>query len=175
VHQRLVTPRGTAALSQLSRAGADAGTLYKQLVGIERRWERWKHAFDIEALSEADLKGHRVKLDAEREQVERDLERVRNRDTELLRLVEEEAKIRERIEGGHYDLEDTTPEKRHALYQDFRLRVEVGEDKNPRISGVFPLRIGNGQGWLWKTPETAYVITGGPVSTKDTPYARGGP
>jgi len=138
---------------EISRPGPDAASLAARLSGIERRWLKWQEAYEAGAISVADLKGHRAKLNHEGEAVAREMERIRNRDVELEKLDEAEREMRERIEATENNLEDMTPEKRRGLYQDLRIRVKVGGDKKPRISGFFPI------GTIESDRNTAYVIT----------------
>jgi hypothetical protein len=51
--------------------------------------------------------------------------------------------MRERIEAGYGGLDDATLEKQREVYEDVRLRVEVGEDKVPHVTGWFPVEIGD--------------------------------
>ena len=68
-------------------------------------------------------------------------------------MDEAERKMRERIEANENNLYDMTPEKRRGLYQDLHLRVDVGEDGRPYISGVFPTRVAGITGTFLRTPE----------------------
>jgi len=94
-----------------------------------------------------------AKIKEELKQVERELGSIRNRGEELRSLDEAERQMRERIETTEVNLDDMTPEKRRGLYQDLKLRVDVGEDGHPYISGVFPTRIAGITGTLLRTPE----------------------
>jgi site-specific DNA recombinase len=128
---------------ELRRPGADIGSLLGRLDEIEKAWTKNKLAYEADALSVADLKARRTELDTEREFIEREMERVRNREAELRRLDEDEAEMRERIEAGYGGLDDATLEKQREVYEDVRLRVEVGEDKVPHVTGWFPVEIGD--------------------------------
>jgi len=151
---------------ELSRPGADPVKLANKLQRIEAKRVRYQQAYAADAMSLADLAARTAELDNEHEALQRELERVMHRQEELERLAEEEAEIRRRIEGGHYDLENMTPEKRRELYQDSRLRVEVGEDKCPHISGLFPLRVGVVRGTFWRTSEQrGHLLTREPIMT----------
>ena len=167
----------TRKRKELSRVGANAGTLTKRLEQIETKRIKYQHAYAADALSLADLKERMAEMDNERDALQRELERVMHREEELEKLDETEREITERIEATDNSLEDMTPEKRHALYQDLRLRVEVGEDKRPYISGIFPTRIAGTPGTLLRTPDQrGYLYEhAGEVSKKDTLYARGVP
>ena len=138
---------------ELSRPGSDALALTNQLQRIEAKKFKYQQAYAADAMPLADLAARTAELDSEREARQRELERVMHREEELERLAEEEAEIRRRIEGGHYDLKNMTPEKRRELYQDSRLRVEVGEDKCPYLSGILPVRVGGITGTLLRTPD----------------------
>ena len=124
---------------ELTRPGADAGSLIRRLDNIDKSWIKFQKAYEADALSVADLKARRVELNAERGRVERELERTRNRDAELDRLNADEAETRERVEAGYGSLDDATPEQQREIYEDIGLRVEVGLEKRPRISGFFPI------------------------------------
>jgi len=126
----------------LSRLGADAASLIKRLHRIEERWTKVKLAYEADALTIADLKARRTELDAERRKIERELKRATNRKAELEKLDADEAETRERIEAGYGGLDDATPEKRRQVYADLNLRVDVGRDQTPYISGWFPIRHG---------------------------------
>jgi site-specific DNA recombinase len=162
---------------ELSRVGADTGTLAKRLEQIETKRIKYQHAYAADVLSLADLKARTAELDNERDALQRELERVMHRDEELEKLDETEREIIERIEATENNLEDKTPQERRELYQDLWLRVEVGEDKRPYISGIFPTRIGGITGTLLRTPDQrGYLYEhAGEVSKKDTLYARGDP
>jgi hypothetical protein len=126
-------------------------------------------SYEADAISVADLAARRAELDNERGALQRELERVMHRDEELERLAETEREMRERIEATENNLENMTPERRRSLYQDLRLRVEVGEDKHPHISGVFPTRVAGFTGTLVRTPDQrGYLVTREPVSSQDT-------
>lgn len=127
--------------------------MVKRLRSIEAKKLKWERAYEADAITIPELKEHKERLDSERQVIETELERVRNREEELARLDEEEARARESIETTGNNLEEATPEKRRELYQDLRLRVEVGEDKRSHISGVFPARIAGVTGTLLKTPD----------------------
>ena len=85
--------------------------------------------------------------------VEQELERTRNREAELERLNADEVWTLERIEASYGSLDDASSEKRREVYEDLGLRVEVGLEKRPRISGFFPV------GVMESDRNTAYVIT----------------
>lgn len=160
---------------ELSRPGADAGTLLARLDGIEKRWTKIKLAYEADALTVADLKSRRVEIDAEREAVERELERSKNRVEELAKLDADEAETRERLESGYGGLDGATPEKRRRVYRDLRLRVEVGADGKPRIFGVFPLLDADdvSRSYLWKAGDHGYLVRQ-PVSRSEASLKRGG-
>jgi hypothetical protein len=65
---------------------------------------------------------------------------------------EAERELREQIEATENNLEDMTPKKRRELYQDLSLRVDVGKDGHPYISGIFPTRVAGMAGTLLRTP-----------------------
>lgn len=156
---------------ELTRAGTDASDLAQQLKKIERRWDKWQQAYEADAISVADLASRRAKLDSEREAIQRELERVRNRDAELQKLDEAEREIREQIEGTEGNLENMTPRERRELYQDLYLRVEVGQDKRPYISGIFPTRVAGVAGTLLRTPEQrGYLYTQEPLPLGEYGY-----
>ena len=79
-----------------------------------------------------------AEVEEERERLEGVLEKAHNREEELKNLDEAEKEMRERIELAENNLENMTPKKRRELYQDLYLRVEVGADKRPLITGLFP-------------------------------------
>jgi site-specific DNA recombinase len=145
---------------ELRRPGADMGSLLGRLDKIEKAWTKNKLAYEADALSVADLKARRTELDREREFIEREMERVRNREAELRRLDEDEAEMRERIEAGYGGLDDATPKKQREVYEDVRLRVEVGEDKVPHITGWFPVQIGDTRYTLRQLAENHRVLMG---------------
>jgi hypothetical protein len=124
---------------ELSGPGLDAGALARGLKGIETRWVKYQKAYEVDAISVADLAARRTELEGERERIERELERISNREAELERLEAEQAQIEDRIREGWGDLDDASPEKRREVYEDLRLRVEVGEDRRPLLSGWFPV------------------------------------
>lgn len=128
---------------ELSRPAADAVTLARRLEGIEESRAKLQRAYMANALTLADLKARNAELDADRKLTERELERVRNREEELGKLAMAEAEARERISAGYGGLDDATPEKRREVYEDLRLRVEIGLEKRPRLFGIFP--IGRGE------------------------------
>jgi hypothetical protein len=151
---------------ELSRVGANAGTLAKKLEKIETSWVNYQKAYAGGGLSLADLKARRAELDNERDALQRELERIMHREEELEKLDIAERETQERIEATADNLEDITPEKRHELYQDLRLRVEVGEDKRPYISGIFPLgRTENGTHTLYVSRLDTSPTWGGPGTT----------
>jgi len=127
---------------ELSRPGADAGSLVERLEQIEKRWTKNKLAYEADVLSLADLKSRRTELDDEREAAERELDRMKNREAELDSLAQTEAETRERIEAGYGGLDDAMPEKRREVYEDLGLRVEVGADAVPHVFGRFPIHKG---------------------------------
>ena len=127
---------------ELSASGMHAEALARRLDQIERSWVKYQRAYDTEAISLADLKARRAELEGEREAVERELERTRNREAELERLSETETEMRERIQGSYGGLHDASPQKRRKIYEDLRLRVEVGSDSRPLLSGWFPIGSG---------------------------------
>ncbi len=165
---------------QLRRPGADEGSLLKQLDDLEKRWAKVQEAYEAGLYTLADTKARRVVLDAERDAIERELERTRSRDEELRKLDAEEEETRQRIEAGYGDLSDTTPEQRRQVYEDVGLRVEVGLEKVPRISGIFPVgRFGDEEltlalGKHDSGRQTAYVISS-EVGREKTSSRRGGP
>lgn len=124
---------------ELRRPGADSGSLLKQLDRIERDAQKDWDAYRAEVIALPELKELRADLDAERETIERELERTKNRDEELRKLDAEEAEMRKRILAGFGGLDDKTPEERREIYLDLNLRVEIGPDKAPRVMGVFPI------------------------------------
>jgi site-specific DNA recombinase len=142
-----------AQRKELTRAGSNAKDLAGRLEKIEAKRIKYQHAYAADALSLADLKERMAELDNERGVLKRELDRARNRDVELATLDEAEREITERIETTEDNLEDMTPEKRRDLYQDLHLRVEVGEDKRPYISGIFPTRVAGITGTLLRTPD----------------------
>jgi hypothetical protein len=157
---------------ELSWTGADVATLAKQLGAIEKRWKKSKQAFDADAISQADLKWHRERLDAECEAVAQELPRVKNCDSVLLRLSEEEAEMRERIEAAENNLKDTISQQRRQLYQNLSLRVEVGEDMHPYISGVSPVRVAELADMLVRTPDQrGFLTTQEPLPLAELRYA----
>jgi hypothetical protein len=108
----------------------------------------------------ADTKARRVVFDAERDAIERELERTRSRDEMLRRLDAEEAEMRQRIESGYDNLDDATPEKRRQVYEDLQLRVEVGADAEPHIGGIFPMgRYGDTEDHLYINGKSGYVLS----------------
>jgi hypothetical protein len=78
-------------------------------------------------------------VDVQRKQVEHTLQRARNRVAELEQLDEAERQITARIWDGYGGLDYTSPRARREVYEDLGLRVEVGEDKRPFLSGWFPI------------------------------------
>ncbi len=82
--------------------------------------------------------------------------------------------MRERIEAAESEpLASMSPERRRSLYHDLSLRVEVGSDREPHISGLFPVRVGEYPMTLVQTPsERSYLYE--PVSKKDTSRTWGG-
>jgi len=124
---------------ELHRPGADASSLFKRLDGIERDAQKDWEAYRADVILLPKLKELRAVLDSEREAIERELERTRNRDEELRKLDAEEAELRESILAGFGDLDGKTSEERREIYLDLRLRVEIGPDKAPRVMGVFPI------------------------------------
>ena len=160
---------------ELSRPGADAPKLANQLRQIEAKKVKYQQAYAADAMSLADLAARRAELDNEREALQGELERVMHREEELEKITQTEREMRERIESTENNLEDMTPEKRRELYQDLRLRVEVGDDKRPQISGLFPLRIGGVRGTLLRTPDQrGYLYEHEHVIGQDTSRTWGG-
>ena len=145
----------------LRRPGADAAALFKQLDRIESDARKDWEAYRADVIDLPKLKELRAIQDNERAAVEREMERNHNRDAELEKLNADEAAMRERIEAGYGDLSDTTPEKRRQVYEDVGLRVEVGLEKIPRISGIFPVgRFGDEELTLVTTPDqSGHIIT----------------
>ena len=99
----------------LRRPLADASSLLKRQEQIDKRWTKVKLAYEADAVSLADLKSRRAELDAERDAIEQELERTKNRDEELRKLDAEESEMRERIGAGYGDLDGATPEKRRKF------------------------------------------------------------
>ena len=124
---------------ELRRPGADSGSLLKQLDRIERNAQKDWDAYRAEVITLPELKELRADLDAEREPIERELERTKNRDEELRKLDAQEAEMRKRILAGFGGLDDKTPQERWEIYLDLNLRVEIGPDKVPRVLGSFPI------------------------------------
>ena len=67
------------------------------------------------------------------------MERTSNSEAELKRLDADEGETRERIEAVYGGLDDTPPEKRRQVYEDFDLRVVIGLEKIPRIYRFLPI------------------------------------
>jgi hypothetical protein len=125
---------------ELSRLGADAVKLTKRLEAIETSWVKFQRAYEADAISVADLAVRREELDTERERVKGVLEKAVDRDAELERLSEQERAVIERLGATENVLDDSTPQKRRELYQDLRVRVDLGESKRPQIWGIFRTR-----------------------------------
>jgi site-specific DNA recombinase len=134
---------------KLSRPGPDVVMVARRLEQIERQRAKYQHAYAADAMSLADLKARNTELDNDSQTLRQELERARNREAELEKLEQIEEEMRERIEGGHRDVQDRSPQERRELYQDLRIRVEVGADARPRISGVFPMRSSDGRHTLY--------------------------
>ena len=155
---------------ELRGPGVNSKKLIRRRTELEQRWLKFQDAFAADAISAADLKAHRIEIDNKREQIEKALERSRNVESELLALEEAEAELEERITSGDETLKDTPPgEERQELYRDFNLRVHVGADAVPRISGVFPMSFegepvkvqmhGNGYGTFVEEPVSRLETT----------------
>ena len=154
---------------ELRGPGVDSEKLVSRRTKLEATWAKYQRAYEADAISIADLKARRAEIDAEREQIDKALERSRNVETELLEIDEAESEFEERILSSDGSLQDTLPgEERRKLYQDFMLKVWVGADAVPRISGILPARFGDISGTLWKTPEGRGYFIEPPVSTKKT-------
>ena len=155
---------------ELKRSGADVGALMRRVADLDRRRDGY-----YELAADGDMPRDRMRekvaeIEQELEEVERELAKIRNRDEELGKLKRVEAEMRRRIEATENHLAEMTPEKRRELYEDLRLRVEVGADKSPSISGVFPIRIADTRCTLVHAdPHTTYVVTPQPVSDLVTP------
>ena len=125
---------------ELRGPGVDSEKLIARRSKLDQSWIKWQNAYEADAISIADLKARRAEIENEREQIDKALERSRNVEAELLALEESEAELEERITSGDETLTDTPPgEKRRELYLDFNLRVHVGSDAVPQISGIFPM------------------------------------
>src|SRR3712207_3228323 len=151
----------------------DAATLTRRRDNLDKRRDGYYELATDGDITKDRIRGKVAKIEEELEQVERELERTRNRDEELRRLDEAERKMRERIEANENNLHDGTPEKRHGLYQDLHLRVDVGEDGRPCISGVFPTRVAGITGTLLRTPEQrGYLYTQERLPLAERSYVR---
>jgi hypothetical protein len=134
---------------ELSRPGLAATTIDRRLenIELERRGYLRQNARGV--LSDKELDAMLAELDNNYEALQQERERVKNREEQLRNLTKAEEEMRERIEGGYRDIEDS-PEGRRKLYQDLHLHVEVDSDKRPHISGMFPLRFtGDGRHTLY--------------------------
>jgi len=145
---------------ELSRLNVDATKVRRNLSRVEVTRANYQRAFAADAMSLADLKARTAELDSERDVVRDQLKRAGSREAELEKLGRAQSALEQRIQEGYDDLDSKTPEERREIYKDLNLRVAVGLDKVPHISGVFPIRDGDLTGWNVRTPEgRGYVIT----------------
>lgn len=138
---------------EVSRAGADVGSLVKRLEENEKRQRKNHLAYEEGVLLLPRLEARLVELEDEREAIENELKRSRDMQGELQNLDETEAEIRERLEAGYGNLDETDSTKRLQVYEDMRLRVEVGSDAVPRVSGIFPMSFEGEPVDVWMGPD----------------------
>ena len=156
---------------ELSRLDVDTAKLARDLAGIEKQRARYQRAFAADAIGLPDLKARTAELDSERDAVRDQLKRAGSVEAELEKLGRAQSGLEQRIREGYDDLSSKTPEERHEIYKDLNLRVDVGLDKVPRISGTFPVgRYGDRADTLVKTPDQrGYVVTTSESSTDAPP------
>ncbi len=138
---------------ELSYPNVDAASVVRDLSKIEEARANYQRAFAADAMSLKDLKARTTELDAERDVLRERLERAGRREEELEDLEGAQRALEERIREGYDDIDSNTPKERREIYIDLNLRVDVGLDKVPRISGTFPVDFSGMKGRLWKRPE----------------------
>src|SRR3712207_4998396 len=142
---RTVREHFDAKRKELSRFDADGAALSRRVDDLDKRREGyWQLAADGD-MPKVVMRKKVAEVEQELERVQEPLERARNREAELQRLDEAEKQIRQRIEAGYGGLVDMSPQERRKVYQDLRVRVKVGADKQPKIWGIFRTR------WLPRT------------------------
>ncbi len=149
-------------------AGEDAKALAARREELEKRAANYQRAFAADALSLEDLRARTAEMDEERRCVERELERVTRSARDVgavragyLRVMEEirhdagrHSQITEEIEqefGEDLSEADTTPPaKRHERYRQLQVRVEVGPDCVPHVSGAFDpgISVCHSESWI---------------------------
>lgn len=169
-----------AKRAEIARFTVDAGKVERDLSKIEEARANYQRALGAGAMSPADLKARTAELDSERDLLWDQLERAGRREEELEELTRAQDALEERIEAGYDDLDSKTPEGRREIYEDLNLRVAVGLDKIPRISGAFPVRIpGFRPGRMVRTPEGRGYFVEPPekeiFGTAETSSGPGGP
>ncbi|CAA9348400.1 MAG: hypothetical protein AVDCRST_MAG93-6999 [uncultured Chloroflexia bacterium] len=158
---RRVRESFNAKRRELSRLDVDTAVLARDLSRIEKQRAKYQRAFAADAIGLSDLKARTAELDSERDAVRAQLKRAGSVEAELEKLRRAQSALEQRIREGYDDLSSKTPEERHEIYRDLNLRVGVGLDKVPRISGTFPLgRYGDRAETLVKTPDQrGYIVT----------------
>ncbi len=129
-----------AKRTEIARFNVDAEKVARDLSKIEEARANYQRAFGRGFIDLPDLEARTAELNAERDILQEQLERVGRREEELEKLTWAQRVLEERIREGYDNLDAKTPEERREIYRDVNLRVDVGLDKVPRITGLFPLR-----------------------------------